>query len=232
MTARDRKLLAVLAVAAILGGFWFMILAPKRKEASDLAAKVTAVQQRLDAAQTAATTVAQAKAGFQRDLAAIARTGKAVPSTADEPSLVFQLERAARKAKVDFRSVRVEDAGTPAPGTDAASTTPGITPKPFTLSFEGTYSGLRRFLAVVGGFTRVTGDDVVSHGRLLTLEGVSLAAGRKGLPHVKADITAKAYVADLPPLPGKAPAPGATTPGAATPAPAGAPTNQTAQVQP
>jgi Tfp pilus assembly protein PilO len=247
MTARDRKLLGGVLVLALLAAAWFVLIAPKREEAASLADQIAQAEQRRDAAVAGATAAEAARAAYRDDYATVARLGKAVPQEADVPSLVYQLEAAARRAKVDFRSVRVEsvtaaapapapaakdtgasDPTAPAAGTAAApATTSGITPVPFTFTFDGDYFALRRFLSAVDRFSRVRGEKVSVSGRLLTLDGVSLSPGRKGLPHVKAEVTAKAYVA---PMPDPLPATAAATPpagAAATAAPV-----QTAQVTP
>jgi Tfp pilus assembly protein PilO len=249
MTARDRKLLGGVLVLVLLAGAWFVLIAPRRDEASSLADQIAQAEQRRDAAVANAMAAEAARAAYRTDYATVARLGKAVPQNADVPSVVYQLETAARRAKVDFRSVRVEsvaptapapvapaatgatsDPAAPAAAAAATTTTSGITPVPFTFTFDGDYFALRRFLSAVDRFSRVRGGTVSVSGRLLTLDSVSLSPGRKGLPHVKAEVTAKAYVA---PMPGELPATASTTtpPPAGTPAVA-APPAQTAQVTP
>lgn len=206
MTTRDRFVLGLVAVAAAVAGAWFLAIAPKRREAAALGAQVTKAQARLDAANAAGTTLAQARAAYRKDYATLARLGKAVPPRGDVASLVFQLETAARAAKVDFRSVTVESGPTKAPARSGgtASKAPAsadVEPQPFTFSFEGTFSGLRNLLAAIDRFARVDDDTLSVRGRLLTVDTVAMTAGRGGFPKVKADIVAKAYVAALPAAP-------------------------------
>jgi hypothetical protein len=226
MSSRDRTVVLVVAAVAAVAAIWFLGVAPKRQQAVDAAAQVAQAQQRRDDAVARATAAEAARGTYTRDYATVARLGKAVPPQADVASLVFQLEAAARAAKVDFRSVTVENAPTVAPvlppaatagaaadssaGTgakDAAAATPSPTPaapasdvqpRPFTFSFEGDFYGLRRLLAAIDHFSRFRGDTLSVSGRLLTIDSVTMAAGRGGLPQVKAEITAKAYVAELP----------------------------------
>ena len=229
MSTRDRFMIGVVAVAAVVAAVWFLAIAPKRQEAADLGAQLGQAQARLDAASARGSAGEQARASYRKDYATIARLGKAVPPRADVASLVFQLEAAARAAKVDFRSVTVattpatapapasasKDAGAKASGTATGTAAPAATPvdsQPFTFSFEGTFAGLRRLLAAIDRFSRVDGGTLAVSGRLLTVDSVVMTAGRGGLPNVKADITAKAYVADLP-----AALPGAQTTARVTP---------------
>jgi hypothetical protein len=209
---RDRLALSVVIVAAAVAAAWFLAIAPKRREAADLGAQVAQAQARRDAAAGGASADV-IRATYRKDYATIARLGKAVPPRADVASLVFQLEAAARAAKVDFRSVTVEDPPKTAPaasssssgdGTAKAPATPAkaasdVAAQPFTFSFEGKFAGLRRLLAEINRFARVHHNGALAvRGRLLTIDSVVMTAGRRQLPWVKADITAKAYVADLP----------------------------------
>ena len=94
---------------ALLAAFWFLALAPKRKTASDLGAKLSAAQQQIDSARSAAAGYRAAKASYRSDYATVARLGKAVPTDDDVPSLVYQLESAAKRTDVDFRAVKLSD---------------------------------------------------------------------------------------------------------------------------
>jgi hypothetical protein len=245
MSERNRMVLLVVAVAAAIGAIWILAVAPKREQAADIGSQVAQAEQRRDDALARATTAESSRATYSRDYATIARLGKAVPPRADVASLVFQLEAAARAAKVDFRSVTVEDAPTIAPVAPAATTTDSsggteapseasaaaaatpapaaapttdLQPRPFTFGFEGDYFGLQRLLAEIDRFSRLGGGDTLTvRGRLLTIASVSLNAGRGGLPQVKAQITARAYVAALPTA---LPVVGAQAAGAPAPTPA------------
>jgi hypothetical protein len=245
MSSRDRIVLLVIVAAAAVAPVWFLAVAPSRERAAALGAQVTQAQQGRDDAMARAATAEASRATYSRDYATIARLGKAVPPQAEVASLVFQLETAARAAKVDFRSVTVEDAPTIAPvapaepppadgasstgASDPTATPPAapaaaaapvtdIRPRPFTFAFEGDYFGLQRLLAAIDRFSRFGGATATITGRLLTVDSVSVAPGRGGLPQVEAQITAKAYVADLPSTLPVAGAPASTTTPAPTPA--------------
>jgi hypothetical protein len=211
MTTRDRFVLSVVIVAAAAAAAWFFAIGPKRRDAADLGAQVAQAEARRDAAAGGAS-ADQIRATYRKDYATIARLGKAVPPRADVASLVFQLEAAARAAKVDFRSVTVEDppktAPAPSSPSSPAKAAAGVQAEPFTFSFEGRFAGLRRLLAAIDRFARVDHGTLAVRGRLLTVDSVVMTAGRRQLPWVKADITAKAYVADLP---AALPAAGSTT---------------------
>lgn len=107
----------------------------------------------------------------------------------------------------------------PAPGATVTTLPGGLTALPVQLIFDGSFFSLARFLRRVDRFTVARGQRITVHGRLLTVDGLSLSPGRKGFPRVQAKLAVTAYLAPLAPgVPGS----GATT----TPAPgvAGAPT--------
>jgi hypothetical protein len=225
VTARDRNVLFVVAALAVLAGFWFAVLGPKRKDASAVADQVATAQQKLDQAQTALNNADGARKRYADDYATVARLGKAVPVQDDVPSLVYQLESTAEHNKIDFRSIKVEASGaaptaavanaanavasangtTPAAGaatTAAVATLPpgatvgaaGFPTMPFSFNFDGAFFDMQRFLRSIQGFTSTHGKKISVRGRLLTVDGFSLSAGRKGFPWVHASVRATAYL--------------------------------------
>lgn len=111
MTGRDRLVVIVIAAALVLGGFWFLALAPKRKQASDLQGQVAKQEQRLAAARGQAVAAEQAKNRYDADYAAVAALGQAVPADDDVPSLIVQVDRAAEREGVSFRSLALDASG-------------------------------------------------------------------------------------------------------------------------
>lgn len=128
MTARDRTIIVVVLVAAALGGFWFVALAPKRSEAADLKTQVQVASQKLADAQQQVTQARQAKARYDDDYAQVAKLGKAVPKNDALPSLLYQLQAAAHAAKIDFTSLEAAADASQASSAGAAT----VTTKPAT----------------------------------------------------------------------------------------------------
>jgi hypothetical protein len=122
VTARDRIVIVAVLLAAALGGFWFLGLAPKHKQAATVQTQIDGEQARLSDAKQKASAASQAKASYRADYAALASVGKAVPKTDSLPSLIYQLQAAAHDARIDFRSVTVAASGGQGPvATPAAS---------------------------------------------------------------------------------------------------------------
>jgi len=131
MSARDKKLIVILAPIVLLLAFWFLLLTPKREAASTAATELTAQAQRRDAAQERIDALTRAKSTFAADYAEMVRLGKAVPAKVDMPSLLVQLESAAGGTDIDFQSITAEarvPAAAPAPATDTPGTGDGSDP--------------------------------------------------------------------------------------------------------
>jgi Tfp pilus assembly protein PilO len=123
VTARDRIIIVVVLVAAALAGVWFVGLAPKRKEATDLGAKVDVARQQLTEVEQSAAEARKAKDSYDNDYATVATLGKAVPKSDAIPSLVYQLQDAAHSAKISFNALKLANSGAPAAPTAPAQAT-------------------------------------------------------------------------------------------------------------
>lgn len=94
----------------------------------------------------------------------------------------------------------------------------GLLTLPFSFTFDGGYREMQRFLKAVHALARSERGRLRVKGRLMTIDGFSLAAGRDGFPKLTALVSATAYV-----MPDVAATPGpAALPPAAAPAPPGA----------
>ena len=122
MTSRDRTVVLVLVAFFVVAAGWFLGLSPARKEAHGLDDRIAIAQGRLGAAEATVAAARRARAGHREDYAVVARLGKAVPADDDLPSLLVQLQGAARRSRVDFRSIGLSkgSAGSPATAPPAA----------------------------------------------------------------------------------------------------------------
>lgn len=111
MTTRDRTVVMVLALVAMLAAFWFVLLSPKREDVASLKDRIVAAQTRLDAANASVLSASAAKDRYAADYRAVANLGKAVPADDDVPSLVFQLQSASERSKIAFDSIKLTAGG-------------------------------------------------------------------------------------------------------------------------
>jgi hypothetical protein len=116
LSSRDKKILLFLVPLVLIAAYWFLLLSPKREEATAASAKLTQEQDRLEAARSAANSADNAEDGFEASYATIVRLGKAIPSTVDMPSLLVQLEAAAEGTGIRFDTISAGErtAATPA----------------------------------------------------------------------------------------------------------------------
>ena len=143
LTDRDRKILIALVPVVVLVAYWFLLLAPKREEASTAKKDLATQQERVETARVAAQTAHGAKQEFDASYAQVVRLGKAIPSTVDMPSLLVQLDAAAAGTGIRFTKIATGDR---VPG---ATTTPAqATPPP-----AGSQSGTTGTPAAAGGET-------------------------------------------------------------------------------
>ncbi|HEX8051983.1 MAG TPA: type 4a pilus biogenesis protein PilO [Thermoleophilaceae bacterium] len=122
LTPRDRKIVLILLPIVVLLGYWFMVLAPKRAESAKATEELTKARGERDTAQAQVGQLNAAKASFASDYQTVIRMGKAVPETVDMPSLLVQLDRAARGTGIEMREIKVS------PATASASAAPTSTP--------------------------------------------------------------------------------------------------------
>jgi hypothetical protein len=124
LTDRDRKILLALIPLVLIAGYWFLLLAPKREESSKVRDELTQAEGVRDTAQQKASQLAGAKRSFAADYATVIRLGKSIPTSVDMPSLLVQLDRAARGTGIKFTDVKA-GARTPVAAASASTGTPG-----------------------------------------------------------------------------------------------------------
>jgi Tfp pilus assembly protein PilO len=125
LSDRDRKIVLIIVPALLVAVYWFILLAPKRQEASKAAAEATEQTERLEGARARARAADGAQTDFAADYAEIVRLGKAIPSNVDMPSLLVQLDSAAAGTGIRFTRIAT---GEREPGAAAAAPAPAPAP--------------------------------------------------------------------------------------------------------
>ena len=109
MTTRDKRIMLAIIPVVVLLGFWFLVLGPKRGEISKASADLASQQQRYDEAKAQADSAGASLKTFAADYTELVKLGKAIPTKLDMPSLMVQLESAARGTGIKFTSIKVSD---------------------------------------------------------------------------------------------------------------------------
>jgi Tfp pilus assembly protein PilO len=204
VTRRNSMILAVIAIAAVAGAYWMLLLAPKRELATTLTTQIALKQTELQTAQAEEAKNLKARASYRSNYATVARLGKAVPADDDVRSLMVQIDGAAGSSHVDFRSIAVDgSSGAPADPTTAGAVAgpPGSAPvgsagfatMPFSLAFKGSYFNLGSFFQRIDRFVSVRDRGLDVTGRLVLLNSIILAPDG-AFPNVKAQISATTYL--------------------------------------
>jgi Tfp pilus assembly protein PilO len=252
LTDRDRKILLALVPLALALVYWFLILAPKRQEATQVHTALTQAQSERDTAVQRLAGLGAAKRSFGKDFATVIYLGKAIPTDVDTPSLMVQLDRAARGTGIRFSSIKT---GPRATGTTSAAGTTGTssptstttsTPAsgsapagastqasassaatldnvPVDFQFSGSYFDLAGFFHRMKRFVRVVNDRIVVRGRLMTINTFSFQVPDSGTG-VEATMHGTVYLAPK----GQGTSAGATQSGPAGASPSAAPATQSA----
>ena len=174
---------------------WFLVVAPKRSEAAGLSADIAAAEIRLAGAQATANRPRRGGASVSD----VFRLAKAMPSSADQPGLVLDLDRLARASGVTLGSITPQE---PVVGVG------GATMIPVAVVVGGSYREITRFLTGTRRLVTVRRGKLRATGRLFTVQGVELSeSSADGFPFLDGTITLNAYVYDGPIVPPSAPAP-------------------------
>ena len=147
--SRTLRILIVAVVAfGAVGGYWKLVLAPKRAQVAELDQQIATQQAKLAQTQSLIATYQGAKDEYKANYATVARLGKAVPTNDDTRSLVVQLDTAAKRSNVDFDSININGGGG-----EGASVAPGavnagaFSAMPFSFAFTGDFSTLGDFFS-------------------------------------------------------------------------------------
>jgi Tfp pilus assembly protein PilO len=124
MKSSDRTILLALAAIIAIGAVWFLLIAPKRDEASTLSQEVDDARVALEQAQQLAATAEAAKADYQQNYHRLVVLGKAAPSDDDTASLFVQLDQISADAGTELHAINLSQSASNAqPQTAAQETT-------------------------------------------------------------------------------------------------------------
>ncbi len=189
---------AMLVVAALAIAFWTLLLSPKREEAAKLATQVEQVESSLAQHEAEVTAAEEARKQFPVDYQKLVVLGKAVPAGDETASLLVQVSGIARRSHVKFKNISLSAEGesgeapaetsapTGASPTEAAASllplgatvgSAGIAVMPYTLTFEGSFFQVARFIKGLDSLVKTKNEEVAVDGRLITVDSFTLGSG-------------------------------------------------------
>jgi type IV pilus assembly protein PilO len=193
-----------------MAAYWLLLLGPLRAEAGQVEEQVTQQTQARDAAVARVAELERARSTYAADYETVVRLGKAIPTTVDMPSLLVQVEDAARAAGIELtgvtpgeRAAAVGESGVTAADTQttrdarapeaAAAPASGLDTVPLQFTLSGDFFALADFLHRQKRFVRVAGDRVEVSGRLMTVDSFHLAVA-EGARELTVDMAATVYL--------------------------------------
>lgn len=168
MTDRDKKLMIVVLTVVLLGGFWLLVLGPKRAAVKTASEERDTAAQALAEAKTAASAGKQEKKVYRVSYAQLVRLGKAVPVETDEGTLIVQVVDVASDSGVDFTKLVVTE------GAEAGAV-PGATGANGAATPTTCDSGASGATGTTPGASSAVGDTINK-----AREGASTASGDAG----------------------------------------------------
>ncbi len=178
MKGSDKAIVMGVICAVVLAGFYFKVLSPKREKASSLSKDITELQAQVDEQQQLAQFGEDARKHFPSYYGRLVVLGKAVPSNADTPSLLVQLNTLAERTGVKFNGLKLSaDSG----GTEASS---APTPSTTTTTPTGDSSAT----STTTGSTSTTPPTAATEATAANLP-LGATVGAAGLPIMPYDLT-------------------------------------------
>lgn len=211
---------AMLLIAVVAGAFWILLLSPKRDEAKKLDRQVERLEGSLAQHESEVSAAEEARREFSTDYERLVVLGKAVPSGDDTPSLLVQVNRIAKHAKVRFQTLKLESSGSgggeeagaslssaegkPVSATEAAASLmplgasigpAGLAVMPYSLTFTGNFFTIADFIKGLDSLVKTTNEKVGVDGRLVTVNGFSLAEDSEAkFPALQANFSVTTYL--------------------------------------
>lgn len=220
MSANNRTIVAMLAVAALAVAFWMLLLSPKKEEVSKLDKQVTQQEESLAVHQSEVQQGLQAERAFPQEYQQLVVLGKAAPAGDDTASLLVQLNQIADRSHVLFQGFVLDASGSDAEGAEstategeagsypsptevAASTMPlgasigpaGLAVMPYELTFKGNFFHLADFIHGLDALVKTKNSEVEVTGRLITINGFELKPEQNvGFPYLEAEFSVTTYL--------------------------------------
>jgi type II secretory pathway pseudopilin PulG len=207
VSTRDRTILGVVCLVVAIVAPYLLVISPKRTQAKKLETQISQVQSQLSTVQAQLAQGEQARAQFASSYTTLVRLGEAVPTDDNTPSLIYQLQAAAKQTDVQFQGLTF-DAGqggtsssTPSSNSTSSTLPPGATVgpagfpvEPFTFTFAGNFFHLSSFIGRLQRFVVQSNNHLSVSGRLMYLNGITLQPSGSGFPQITATVSATTYL--------------------------------------
>lgn len=173
--------LSVAVAALVLAGGWLLLVNPQRDEAAKLDQQIAAVDKKVSQRKAELANPKRQVLIRQSDLY---RLRRAMPSVADMPGVMLELDRLARRADVNFDSI--------APQGEVQLN--GFGMRPITVVLSGRFVNVSRFLRELRKLVAVKKGKLDARGRVFAVDSVQFIESKDGFPDVEATLRVNAFV--------------------------------------
>lgn len=125
MKGSDRMIVLVLPLLALVGAFWFLVIAPKRQAISDLDEQAATLGTTISTSEAQIQAAQGARRSYASNYADIVSLGAAAPEDGDQATFVYDLGKLGEQNAVQMRSFELAE------GPDAGAA-PAAAPAPAT----------------------------------------------------------------------------------------------------
>lgn len=203
--SKNLTIVAAIAIVVLAVAFWMALLSPQREEAAKLGEQIETVEASLAGHREEVAEGEAARRQFPVEYQRLVVLGSSVPGNDETASLLVQLNGLADRAGVKFDDLELnsegggsgEEAAAPqsAPGGAPVSATEvaasllplgasigsaGLAVMPYTLTLEGDFFQIADFIERLDAMVKTQNEKVTVDGRLVTVDGFSLAPEGEG----------------------------------------------------
>jgi Tfp pilus assembly protein PilO len=189
LSPRVLTAVAIVAVLLYAAVAWFLVVSPKRADASSARVELATAQKRLAEAELELLQVGRGGA----PVADVFRLAKAMPPSTEQSGLVLELTKLAGASGLTLESITAEPPVAAVGGPLLMS---------ISVIVRGRYAEITKFLMSARTLVTVTDGEIDATGRLLSARSVALTESDTGdFPELDANIGFDAYVYDGPVAP-------------------------------
>jgi Tfp pilus assembly protein PilO len=165
MGARGRLIGCVVVAFVAVAAVWSLVVSPERSKSSQLTSEIVSARSTLSSEQGQLAGDEQARSKYVAALHAVTLLETAAPLDDEVPQLIRLINRLEVGHKITWTNTSLTPASAGAGGLDSAN---------WTFSFTSSYANLQSFLAAIDALTATDGTNVMTKGRLFTVNSIGL----------------------------------------------------------
>jgi Tfp pilus assembly protein PilO len=172
MGARERLIACVVVALVAVAAVWILVVSPERSKSSNLASEIATARSTVSSEQGQLVGDEQARSKYVGALHAVKLLETAVPLDDEVPQLIRLINRLELGHKITWTTTSLSS------GSGGAG---GLTSVDWSFSFSSSYANLQSFLTAIDALTVTDGTNVMTKGRLFTVNSIGLTPAAGGV---------------------------------------------------